>query len=143
MRSPPGADLDTWLDRDLNGSLGASPVTDPGFFVNIGYPLSQCALRVADRHRLTEFFRSARLQPGDEISDGRLLVLLKAWAARPSAGLTSMGRNAVIHAEPGGLRADAIVAIAQRELTLWNGELRDVRGRRRAECVVVLPCAGT
>jgi hypothetical protein len=131
-------DLDAWLDRDLRGSLGASPVTDPGFFVNIGYPLSQCALRVADRHRLTEFFRSARLQPGDGISDGRLLILLKAWAARPSAGLTSVGRNAIIDAEPGGLRATAIVSVAQRELAMWNGELRDVHGRQRAECVVIL-----
>ena len=49
-----------------------------------------------------------------------------------------MGRHAVIQAEPGGFRADAIVAVAQRELALWNGELRDVRGRRRTECVVVL-----
>ncbi len=132
------SDLDAWLDHDLRGSRGSSPVTTPVFFVNIGYPLSQCALRVGDRHRLTDFFRSARLEPGDQVSDSRLLVLLKAWAVRPSSGLSNIGRRAIVHAEAGGLRANAIVAIAQRELSQWDGQLRDVRGRRRAECVVIL-----
>jgi hypothetical protein len=132
------SDLDRWLDDDLHGAMGSSPVATPAFFVNIGYPLSQCALRIGDRHRLTEFFRSARLEPGDHLSDGRLLVLLKAWAARPSSGLTSIGRKAIVHADPAGLRASAIVGVTQRELAQWDGQLRDVRGRRRSECVVIL-----
>ena len=130
-------DLRQWLDDDLAGARGRSAIPTPPFFVNIGYPLSQSALRASDRHRLPDFFQNAGLEPQSEIADSRLLALLRAWAARPSCGLSNHGRKAVLESEDGP-RAAAIVAIAQRELEDWDGSLRDVEGRRRAECVLVL-----
>jgi hypothetical protein len=143
-RIPPGfegvrdlwADLELWLDDDLEGSHGTSAVHEHRWFVHIGYPLSQCALRTADRHRLPDFFRSAKLHAGDEIADERLLVLLRAWATRPSSGLTAFGRRAI--AADDSHRTKAVTAIVQHELRQWDGQLRDQKGRRRSEAVMVL-----
>lgn len=130
-------DLAQWLDEDLDGARGTSTFQTHEWFPHIGYPLAQCALRASDRHRLPDFFRSARLEPGDTISDERLLALLRAWAAKPAAALSAAGRRAVLE---GGhdFRSTAIVAIVQRELAAWDGQLRDVEGRRRAECHLLL-----
>jgi len=134
-------DFTEWLDSDLEGSRGSSAAVRHEHFVNIGYPLSQCALRARDRNRLPDFFRSARLEPGDEISDSRLLTLLKAWSERPSANLSANGRSA-ISAAPGSVRSKTVIVIVQRQLELWDGQLRDADGRKRGELVLVLKIRG-
>ncbi len=148
-RMPPGfeqmerlwQDFSQWLDHDLGGSRGSSAIVRHEHFVHIGYPLSQCALRARDRNRLPDFFRSARLEPGDTVSDSRLLTHLKEWSLRPSANLSVNGTSA-ISASPGSERSKAVIAIVQRQLKLWDGQLRDADGRKRGELVLVLEIRG-
>ena len=125
-------DLARWLDGDLAGARGKSTIRTHSFFVHVGYPISQCLLRAADRRRLPDFFRSVGLEPGAEISGERLLVLFRAWA-RPGA-LTAQGHR-VVASTTGGVE-DTLIEILQRELADWDGELRDERGRRRAEILL-------
>ena len=128
-------DLNDWLERDHGGELGRSTVSTHAFFRHIGWPLSQCLLRAADRHRLPDFFRSAGLEPGSEIAEQQLWVLLRNWSGAGS-GLTEQGRRTIERASDHV--AEQITAIAQRELAAWDGELRDRQGRRRGDIVVLL-----
>jgi hypothetical protein len=124
-------DLAIWLDRDCAGSRGSSTIrTRKMAGKHVGYPLSQCLLRACDRRRLPDFFRSAGLQPTTKISSSRLFTLLRAWAAQPSCGLTARARNAIANAED--IDVHEIAETVARELAVWDGELRDARGRRRA-----------
>jgi hypothetical protein len=122
-------DLDVWLREDLQGARGLSTVRSHPRLSNIGWPLSQCILRAADRNRLPDFFRAVDLAPGDQIANQRLLVLFRAWAARsqlltgPALRLIARDDEAV---------EEELMGMVQRELAAWDGSLRDARGRRRA-----------
>lgn len=126
-------DLNRWLDQDERGIRGASTARAHPHFANIGWPLSQCLLRAADRNRLPDFFRSARLEKGTEVSDERLFELFKAWSARTRA-LTGPAQRLV--ARGGEALRQEIAQILQRELASWDGSLRDSRGRRRVEMLI-------
>jgi len=127
-------DLARWLDDDLDGQRGRSAIRTHEHFVHIGYPISQCVLRAADRRRLPDFFRSAGLEPTAEVSGERLLALLRAWAARGEP-LTSQGQQTVARAT--GALEENLTETLRRELANWDGELRDERGRRRADIVLL------
>lgn len=123
-------DLDRWLNEDCQGNRGQSSVRLDGSR-NIGPPISQCLLRAVDRRRLPDFFAQRGLQPDDseEIGDRRLFAMLKAWAHRPSCQLSSRAIQAITSAE--GRDLEEIVETVKRELSVWDGSLRDRRGRRR------------
>lgn len=129
-------DLSRWLDEDCGGRRGASTIRTGKRHVNIGYPLSQCLLRAADRRRLPDFFVSQGLEPRSEISDRRLFVLLQAWASKPSCGLTSRARHSIASATD--TDRDEIAETVGRELATWDGELRDKAGRRRLSMRLLL-----
>ena len=61
------------------GSYGLACASTHPHFRYIGWPLSQCLLRAADRHRLPDFFRSAGLEPGTEIETRQLWTLFADW----------------------------------------------------------------
>jgi hypothetical protein len=126
-------DLRRWLDRDLDGARGLSTVQEHPHFVHIGWPMSQCLLRASDRARLTDFFRYADFEPGEEVGEGRLLSLYRAWA-RPGCGLSS---GAIRLA--GRTDVDQVLGpLLALELSAWDGELHDAKGRRRSEILVHL-----
>jgi hypothetical protein len=124
-------DLTRWLDDDCRGTRGNSTIRTHTKWKYVGYPLSQALLRACDRRRLPDFFKVAGLEPGTDISADRLFVLLAAWSAQPSCGLTTAGRNAVQGAKD--VDRDEIAETVLRELRAWDGELRDARGRRRVQ----------
>ena len=128
-------DLEVWLDHDLGGARGKSTVRTHPHFVHIGWPLSQCVLRARDRARLPDFFRFAGFDPGEEVSGRRLLALFRVWATRPGSGLSSAGRQTAETDTDAML--DQLASVLATELAAWDGELRDVRGRRRGEIVLL------
>lgn len=124
-------DLARWLDDDCGGDRGSSTIrTSDRTGRHIGYPLSQTLLRACDRRRLPDFFSVAGLAPGTDISPDRLFVLLRAWAAQPSCGFTARARRAISAAED--VDREEIAETVARELSAWDGLLRDARGRKRA-----------
>ncbi len=127
-------DLNAWLDTDRRGQLGRATARTHPHFTNIGWPLSQCLLRAADRRRLPDFFRSARLEPGAEVGHLQLWVLFRNWA-RAGGGLSERARRMIDGAAEH--LAEQIAAIVARELETWDGELRDALGRRRAEIALL------
>jgi hypothetical protein len=120
-------DLCRWLDSH-DGAYGTSTARQHSFFIHVGWPMSQCLLRRADRHRLTEFFRAVGLDPHEEIDPGQLWVLFKAWA-RPGCGLSNTTLRIAGHAT--GPIAEQFADILGREYAAWEGELLDRHGRRR------------
>jgi hypothetical protein len=128
-------DLRRWLDEDLESARGTSTASTHPFFTHIGWPISQCLLREADRRRLTEFFRSVGLEPHAEIESTQLWTLFLNWA-REGCGLSDQALRVVHTARPEV--AEQISEIIKREFDVWEGELRDAQGRRRGEIALVL-----
>lgn len=122
-------DLSAWLDEDCGGERGKSTIRQVGRLTHVGFPLSQALIRACDRRRLPDFFRAAGLEPGLEIDQRRLFLLLRAWAAQPSCGMTNRARSTIAQATD--VDRDEIAETVARELRAWDGELRDERGRRR------------
>lgn len=127
-------DLNGWLERDQGGRQGRATARTHPHFVNIGWPLSQCLLRAADRRRLPDFFRSVGLEPGADIGHAQLWALLRNWA-QAGGGLSERARTMIDGAAEQA--AEQIAAIVARELETWDGELRDAEGRRRAEIALL------
>ena len=128
-------DLHHWLQEDRQERLGQSTVRRHPTLAHIGYPISQCLLREADRRRLTEFFRAIGLEPGDEISASELFTYLRNWT-HAGCGLSTPAIEVIQGAADSV--ADEIAEIVKGEFTAWQGELLDERGRRRAEIALVL-----
>lgn len=128
-------DLHRWLQEDCEERLGRSTIRRHPTLSHIGYPISQCLLREADRLRLTEFFRAVGLEPGDEITADELFTYLRNWA-RSGCGLSAPAIG-VIQEAPASV-AEEIGEIVLDEFTSWQGELLDEHGRRRAEVALVL-----
>lgn len=123
-------DLSIWLDTDCGKKRGASTVRT-GAHRHIGYPIAQCLLRAIDRRRLPDFFEPRGLRPGDAetIGDEHLFSLLKAWASLQSCPLSKPAIRAITNAT--GRDREEIVETVRRELSGWDGSLRDSRGRKR------------
>jgi hypothetical protein len=128
-------DLRRWHDDDLRGARGTATAATHEFFIHIGWPISQCLMREADRRRLTEFFRAAGLEPHTEIEAAQLWTLLRNWA-REGCGLSDQALRLVRTARPE--IADQMAEIVKREFEVWEGELLDPQGRRRGEIALVL-----
>jgi hypothetical protein len=128
-------DLHRWLEEDCEGRLGRSTIRRHPRLAHIGFPISQCLLREADRHRLTEFFGAVGLEPGDEITAGELFTYLRNWA-RPGCGLSAPAARVIQEAPPEV--ASEIAEIVKGEFDGWQGEVLDERGRRRGEIALVL-----
>jgi hypothetical protein len=126
-------DLNVWLEEDLQGARGRSTVRSHPRLSNIGWPLSQCILRAADRNRLPDFFRTSGLEAGLSISDERLFALFKAWANR-SQLITGQALRLINKAD--AAIEEELTRMLQRELAAWDGSLRDARGRQRADILV-------
>lgn len=122
--------LTQWLDDQQVGALGSSTVRAHHWHTNIGYPISQALLREADRNRLGDFFRSVRLEPGDEISAQELWMLLRNWT-HEECGLSSYGVRAILDAD--ARLAGVLAEIVKAEFDAWDGSLRDAEGRRLGE----------
>ena len=123
-------DLSVWLDDDCRKSRGASTVRT-GAHRHIGYPIHQCPLRAIDKRRLPDFFVSRGFVADDAktISDDYLFIRLKAWAILQSCPLSKPAITAVTAAE--GRDRDEIVETVRRELSGWDGSLRDSGGRKK------------
>jgi hypothetical protein len=128
-------DLARWLDNDLGGARGKSTAATHRFFKHIGWPISQCLLREADRRRLTEFFRAVGLEPHAEIESSPLWTLFLNWA-RAGSRLSDQGLRVIRNARTEV--ADQIAEIIKREFDVWEGELLDSHGRRRGGIALVL-----
>jgi|GEM_PF-4594969 len=123
-------DLSAWLDDDCRKSRGASTVRT-GAHRHIGYPIHQCPLRAIDKRRLPDFFESRGFVADDakSISDDYLFIRLKAWATLQSCPLSKPAITAI--AEADGRDRDEIVETVRRELSGWDGSLRDSGGRKK------------
>lgn len=123
-------DLSIWLDHDCKKDRGASTIRT-GSHRHIGYPIHQCPLRAIDKRRLPDFFatRGFVADDAETISDGYLFIRLKAWAALQSCPLSKPATAAITKAE--GRDQDEIVETVRRELSGWDGSLRDSGGRKR------------
>ena len=130
-------DLCRWLDA-CDGKYGTSTARQHPHFVNVGWPMSQCLLREADRRRLTEFFRAAGLEPHEEVEARQLWVLLKNWAWS-GCGLSQSAASVITHAT-GGIE-EQLAEIVKHEYDAWEGELLDRHGRRRGLIAVTLAIA--
>ncbi|MGE3232610.1 MAG: hypothetical protein AB7O78_02635 [Thermoleophilia bacterium] len=120
-------DLDAWL-AECGGDRGGSTVSTHPTLVHVGYPMSQAIFPVRDRRRLPDFFVSAGLEPGQEVSAGELLRHLRRWA-HPGCGLRELTIDRI--ADPGW--EEMVSAVVLAEFRNWDGALRDPSGRRRAE----------
>lgn len=132
------SDLCSWLDDDLRGARGTSTAMTHHFFRHIGWPISQCLLREADRRRLTEFFRAVGLEPHTEIEPPQLWTLLRNWA-RDGCGLSDQTLRIIRSARPEIV--EQIAEIVKREFDVWEGELLDAQGRRRGDIALVIEIA--
>jgi hypothetical protein len=128
-------DLGRWLEDDCRGERGQSTIRTHPTLAHIGFPISQCLLRAADRRRLTEFFRSVGLEPGDEITGEELFIYLRNWAT-PGCALSAPAARVIREASPEV--ASQIAQIVMDEFGAWHGEILDERGRSRSEIALVL-----
>jgi hypothetical protein len=128
-------DLSRWLDVDLDGRYGLSTITEPTTQRDtyIGYAISQCLLREADRNRLSHFFTAVGLEPGTEVDERQLLTLLRNWA-RAGTGFSAQGFR-VIHSDE---LAPYVTAIVAAEFERWDGLERDEAGRRSGQIALVV-----
>lgn len=112
--------LEEWLHVVHEGRYGiatAQPLNHNHPYV--GYPQSQCLLRASDRNSLSDFFRWARLQPGDMPRHDWLFAMLRDWADLPRCPLSSGARRRIL--EGGSAVTDALLAIISLELQVWGG----------------------
>lgn len=121
--------LNWWLDECNNGQRGTSTARPAGF-ANIGYPLSQCVLRDADRRKLPVFFQQEGFEPAQEIEEEEIRSALAAWAAAPSCPLSPRAKR-VISSKSTSLQ-HAASEIVLRELEVWDGTVADTSGRQVA-----------
>lgn len=123
-------DLSAWLDDDCRKSRGASTVRTRAHR-HIGYPIHQCPLRAIDKRRLPDFFETRGFVADDaeSISGDYLFIRLKAWATLQSCPLSKPAITAI--AEADGRDRDEIVETVRRELSGWDGSLRDSGGRKK------------
>lgn len=123
-------DLSSWLDEDCKKSRGASTIRT-GHHRHIGYPIHQCPLRAIDKRRLPDFFETRGFVADDaeSISDDYLFIRLKAWATLQSCPLSKPAITAIASSE--GRDRDEIVETVRRELSGWDGSLRDSGGRKK------------
>lgn len=128
-------DLGHWLEVDCQGRRGRSTIRTHPTLAHIGFPISQCLLREADRRRLTEFFRSVGLEPGDEITGEELFTYLRNWAT-PGCALSAPAARVIREASPEV--ASEISQIVRGEFEGWQGEVLDERGRSRSEIALTL-----
>lgn len=125
-------DLDAWL-RSLRGERGLSTIATHSTFRHVGYPMSQAVFPLRDRRRLTSFFSSAGLEPGQAVSPEELLFHLRRWA-RPGCGLQP---STIARIGDAGWDS-AIGELVAGEFRAWDGLIRDYEGRRRIAVVVNL-----
>ena len=113
-----------WLAVELGGSLGicdAGPLGTGPYWQNVGYPVSQCLMREADRDHLPEFFHWAGLSPGDNIDPSTIMNELRAWSTRTTCTFSIPLRRRLRG------RDSICLAIAERvcdEFARWNGIVR-------------------
>jgi hypothetical protein len=117
-------DLDAWIRSGADGARGISTIKRHSRLVNIGYALSQALFRASDRQALTYFFHLVGAGTGRAIPAATLLQMLRLWA--PRSQRFSVGAQHMIK-DPGF--ESQVMAIVEAELALWDGQLRDERGR--------------
>ena len=113
--------LNYWLDTTHKGRRGISSAREIPHFNRIGYPISQCALRIVDRRKLPYFFQWARYRPGHQLHPKAVEAALTFWTNRPSPSLTARGIAAVKNK---ALRPDVLDIVAA-DLARWDGSLPD------------------
>lgn len=120
--------LSWWLGTHLKGSRGVSTISDPGFYVNIGYSLQQAAMRASDRRLVFRFFRAIGLQPQEEqILPSELRRALAVWAKGQlprTARLLKLATDASLQQH-----ADVLLEDLARS---WDGRLRDPQSGSKA-----------
>jgi len=122
-------DLNEWLERN-EGRLGLPTARTHPWFRHVGYPLSQCLLRNADRQKLSDFFHWEGLSPGEDVSSEELVPRLKLWATRTTCTFSEHGRTILRSSEDRLVHQAAEIVAA--ELKLWDGGSIDTEGRRNA-----------
>lgn len=144
LHQPPDFDIATgywsevrrWLNSENRGELGVCTAAPIGRFTFIGYPISQCLLREADRARLPDFFDHAQIAPRADVEPQDLIRPLERWVQMATCGLSARAKRLLLHGSP-DVR-EQIAAIVAEEARLWGGEIRDATGQRVAPFVVWL-----
>src|SRR5437762_12742712 len=113
-----------WLEGPVNRARGRSTIPADPSPAHIGYALSQVFMRESDRRKLTRFFVSLSLRPGDASNSAALLHALRSWASRSDL---STGAKRFIRDDQ--YRTQAIAMLAG-ELRAWDSAERDADGRR-------------
>jgi hypothetical protein len=128
--------LNGWLEKTNKGTLGLPTAKTHSTFIHIGYPISQCLLRKADRQRLPDFFQWAHLDPKEEISIEELIPDLQRWTTRTTCKLSEQGKAIFTNANQDLLKAAA--EIVASELRAWDGAVEDIEGHRSVKILLHL-----
>jgi hypothetical protein len=126
-------ELERWLSQDNGGRLGLPTAVPHPSFPHVGYPISQCLLRDADRRKLPDFFRWEGLAPGQDASAEELAPHLRAWASSARCSLSRQARRVLTGGEELARQAARTVAA---ELQSWDGASVDAEGRSSARIEV-------
>lgn len=127
-------ELCLWLDEDNRGRRGFCTARSVGGFRYIGWPLSQSLLREADRQRLPEFFRAARIAPRSEIDPDDVLGPLTRWCQQLSCPLPQRTKQLITSGSADSRKQ--IASIVAAEARLWGGEEEEAAGRLSAPIVL-------
>jgi hypothetical protein len=122
--------LNSWLEETNGGALGLPTAVKHEAFPNVGYPISQCLFRDADRAMLPDFYSWAGFFPGEDASGGELIPLLKAWAGRSTCPLGRRPRNLLT--EGSDLLVQQAAEVVAAELKAWDGAVKEAEGQSRA-----------
>lgn len=127
------AELGRWLAHDNDGRLGLPSAVPHPHYRHVGYPISQCLLRDADRRKLPDFFRWEGLVPGQDANARELVPRLRTWASMDRCSLSRQACGIFSGGEELALQAAGTVAA---ELRSWGGESVDADGRSTARIEV-------
>jgi len=115
--------LRSWLNDELRGHIGICTAGPIGRWSHIGYPISQCLLRKADREKLPDFFKYARLTPGAQVDGQDLIRSLIQWCGETSCRFPERIRQMIRNGSEEIVKQ--IATIVAEEAAHWDGEFPD------------------
>jgi hypothetical protein len=120
------AKLDRWL-KEKQGRFGISTIKGHDNLTRIGYPISQAVLKAADRRALSQFFRDARLTPGNPVKSDYLERALEIWLRRHPRAVSGAFAAAYVHPDLTVFINELVLDCARA----WDGIVRDAASGRR------------
>jgi hypothetical protein len=115
-------DLETWSNRDMEGSLGVFTIRIAGEWIHVGLPKAQALFREHERRALPAIFAGALLDPTAPPSDADLARALRRHGAQ---SLTSQTLDLLAHPESESDLFGLLLDVVRHELDDWDGQARE------------------